>query len=308
MRHYMMTAHQQFVGSGVGGPAVQLKYTEDIRDRLVVLPDVYDTVLTDGPLMGSCMLKSGENTVSFIKDGRFLCAVPSRRELVHNRTKIGLWEQFVIVSEEELSRFENPNVPPEQEIARFAKTVSWHIAHQKPVKLHLGCGTRPRPGFLNLDRSVRAPAFFVSNQDEYFVFPYADGPWGLPDNSVDYIFHEDFIEHIPQLQQIQILAEGLRVLKPGQYHRVNTPNLLTAMKRNSDFGKGFVGVYTGEMKWGHASLFSPFSLKEIAEMIGYRDVVFTTKNHGVSAFSEQDSRPGADRDEIFGNIFADLLK
>ena len=166
----------------------------------------------------------------------------------------------------------------------------------------------PRPGFLNLDITVYAPEFAVYHSDEYFIFPFADWPWGLPDNSVDYIFQEDFIEHVSQLQQIQVLAEALRVLKPGQYHRVNTPNLLRAMKLHSDFSKGFVGVYTGELQWGHISLFTPASLKEIAEMVGYREVVFTTKNHGVSAFSEQDFRPQADRDEIFGNIYADLVK
>jgi hypothetical protein len=148
----------------------------------------------------------------------------------------------------------------------------------------------------------------VYNPDQYFIFPFADFPWGIPDNCVDFVFHQDFIEHISQLQQIQFLAETLRILKPGCYHRVNTPNLLTAMKRHSKFQDGFSGVYTGEQQWGHIALFSPFSLKEMAELVGYGEVVFTTKNQSVSPFAEAEWRPGLDRDPIVGNIFADLQK
>ena len=57
--------------------------------------------------------------------------------------------------------------------------------------------------------------------------------------------------------QFQFLAETLRVMKPGSWHRVNTPNVITAMKLHSNFKKGFRGVYTGEEKWGHISIFSP---------------------------------------------------
>jgi hypothetical protein len=94
MRRYMMTAHSQFVGCDEGGAPVQLKYHEDTQNRLV-LPETYETVLTDTPLKGFSMLKSGENTVSFSKDEVFLGAEPLRPDLVHNRAKIGPWERFV---------------------------------------------------------------------------------------------------------------------------------------------------------------------------------------------------------------------
>jgi hypothetical protein len=196
----------------------------------------------------------------------------------------------------------------DQEISKFNQKIASLTIKKDPIKLQFGCGLQPRPGFLNLDLRVLAPAFAINYPDQYFIFPYADMPWGIPDNCVDYIFHEDFIEHITQLQQIQFLSEALRVLKPGCYHRVNTPNLITAMKKHSKFKEGFAGVYTGESSWGHISIFSPNYLKEIAELVGYSDVVFTTKNHGVSPFAEYDLRPGPDRDDILGNIYADLRK
>ncbi len=56
------------------------------------------------------------------------------------------------------------------------------------------------------------------------------------------------------------------------------------------------------------AIFTHFSLKEIAELVGYSEVIFTTKNHGVSPFSENDIRPLSDRDDLVGNIYADLRK
>lgn len=97
-------------------------------------------------------------------------------------------------------------------------------------------------------------------------------------------------------------------MKPGSWHRVNTPSLLHTMKLNSDFSKGSDGVYTGERQWDHIALFTHSYLTEIAHLVGYREIVFTGKGGGVSRFATPDRRPSSDRDEIIGNIYADLLK
>jgi hypothetical protein len=82
------------------------------------------------------------------------------------------------------------------------------------------------------------------------------------------------------------------------------------MKRHSRFEDGIEGVYTGEWDhWEHVSLFTRHSLEEMAKLVGYRDVVFNLKNQGVSPYRlHAEARPDADRDPLFGNIFADLLK
>ena len=46
----------------------------------------------------------------------------------------------------------------------------------------------------------------------------------------------------------------------------------------------------------------------MASIIGYRHVFFTAKSHGTSPHAIADTRPGGDRNELVGNIFADLLK
>ena len=219
--------------------------------------------------------------------------------MVVNRDSQGPWETFVLLKHEDA---------PDIEMERFRQAVLKLQAEGKPVKIYCGAGTVPRPGFLNLDITCMSPRFLKNNPDEFFIFPFVDRKWDIPNDCIDYIFHEDFIEHIPQLKQIQFLAESLRVMKPGSWHRVNTPNIITAMKKYSNFKEGFRGVYTGEEKHGHIAIFSPLSLKEMSELIGYKEIIFTTRHHGVSPYAEKDFRPAGDRDEILGNIYADLLK
>jgi len=304
---FLMTAHLRVLAAR-GDTLVHLDYTENPEVPFIDVPvGDSDRTICSGPLAGFELAHWGWG-VALRKNGVYACAEPHREELQVDRTAVYLWEIFAPVSEDGARALVGRFRSPETELDRFRQRVAELTAQGKPVKIQLGCGPNPQPGFLNLDVDLMAPSFAVRYPDEYFLFRYADTPWGIPDNSVDYIFHEDFIEHISQIQQIQILAEALRVLKPGGYHRVNTPDLVAAMKRHSDFARGLAGVYTGELHWGHIAMFSPMSLKEMAEMVGYRAVVFTTRNCGVSPHAVPDIRPLDDRDPITGNIYADLLK
>jgi hypothetical protein len=244
--------------------------------------------------------------VQFKRGNYFLSADEGTANLVADRLVADAWETFTLLTQDEAKHV----IPRtrEGEAARFGARVAALAAAGEPVKVYCGAGNTPRPGFLNLDIKEYEPEFGRAHPDEYFIFPFADMPWSVPDNCVDYIFHEDFMEHISQLQQIQFLAETLRVLKPGAYHRVNSPNLLWTMRERSQFARGHAGVYTGELQWGHVSLLTPGALKELAELVGYRHVIFTTKDHGVSPYAEPDCRPDYDRDPIVGNVFADLQK
>lgn len=304
-----MTTHRKFIGEGPTSGLVQLEATESNASFLISLPEFgQELCISSGPLKGFTALRS-DLGVHFKKDGFYLCAEPSNDALICNRVAAGAWETFAPVTQEELLNVARLYNSPNEELARFRSRVAQLVARNEPVKIYCGCGDIPRDGFLNIDIVMMAPTFSVRNYSNYFIFPFADIEWSIPDNTVDYIFHEDFVEHVDQLQQIQFLAEALRVLKPGAWHRVNTPNLIASMKQNSDFAKGIRGVYAGEKEqWGHIALLTPDYLKEIAFMIGYREVVFTTKSHGVSPFAEADIRPLSDRDGVFGNIYADLLK
>jgi predicted SAM-dependent methyltransferase len=199
----------------------------------------------------------------------------------------------------------------EQELRGFSDRVLSLARAGQPVKIQVGFGWTPQPGFVNLDiHPLLEEGDHRFDAVDVFYFPYADMTWPIPANCVDYIFHEDFIEHISQRQQVCFLAEALRVLKNGGWHRVSTPCLRASMMRHSRFDDGMEGVYTGEWtNWDHINLFTRHSLEEMARMVGYREVVFTQKNQGVSPYRlANEVRPDQDRDPLIGNIFADLLK
>lgn len=90
-------------------------------------------------------------------------------------------------------------------------------------KLHLGCGTKIKEGWMNLD-SYPYPGVDV----------VADATKRLPfdDNTFEEVYSEDFMEHLPQEFKIHIINEIWRVLKPGGTMEHYIPN---AGSRN-DFG------------------------------------------------------------------------
>jgi len=304
---FLMTCFWTFLSYSQEKGLHNLPYSDENKLLFIVVERHGDELtLCDTPLDGFLAKKTIQG-FNIIKDGKYLCAEPLEKVLC-DRTYPSTWEKFTAVNEGDAVRFLALHQNPISEMLRLKNVVEDLIAKGEPVKLYFGAGLVPRPGFLNFDLFVMAPEFAVAHPDEYFTIPFADIAWDIPENSVDYIFHEDFIEHIPQIMQWQFLAEALRVLKVGSWHRVNTPCIKASMKRHSEFKKGALGVYTGEREHEHIAMLTHSSLKEIAETIGYREVVFTTRDHGISRFAVEDFRPGSDRDDVIGNIYADLLK
>jgi|GEM_PF-2360892 len=292
-------------------------------DYLSAQPD--GTLQADRKLIGpwekfKLVYFSNEILALLTTHDQYLCAELDGT-LAANRSSIGSSENFNLQSVpksilDELVAAIYPSIKKtmtfgnfESEINRFRNKVLSLQAEKKPIKLYVGPGRIPKAGFLNIELAVNVEADFLENHfDEIFQFP-ANSSWSIPDCCVDYIFHEDFIEHIDQLSQIEFLAEAYRVLKPGAIHRISTPCLIESMRLHSDFEKGSQGVFSDEWKrWEHINLLTQKMIEEIATMIGYKRVHFTLKNHSLSDHHPGDSRPGSDRDENFGNIYAELLR
>lgn len=189
------------------------------------------------------------------------------------------------------------------------------------LKVHLGCGPRVLKGWINIDLAYEPyenylqyytdkhyPEDLRGNQEDFIAYDISKG---LPfdDNSVDVIFHEDFLEHIDQKSQIILLAESLRVLKKGGVHRINTPNLLESMRKNSNFTLGTKGVY--EEEWDlnhHICVLTPSYLEQMASLIGYSKILFNGKNRSICEDIPIEYRPDPNDREENGNIFVDLVK
>ena len=245
-------------------------------------------------------VKKGENAFNLF-DGKFVCAPRGLGPLTCDRTIPKAWETFRFVDPESVGEYLGIRGQGE---AALENRVAALIEASEPVCLHFGCGHHRLDGFLNIDKF----SHFGGSAD-YFLFDFTMKRWPIPDGSVDYVYSEDFIEHIPQRSQVAFLAEAFRVLKPGAYHRVSTPCLVDSMKEHSDFSKGLEGVYYGEFdSHGHVSIFTRGLMSDLGLAIGYRQVFFTAKNCGSSPHAVGDRRPGDDRNDATGNIFADLLK
>ncbi len=190
------------------------------------------------------------------------------------------------------------------------------------LKLHIGCGPRILKGWINIDLKYELyhnymkyytdkyyPKEIRGNRSEFFAMDITKVGIPLSDESVDVIFHEDFIEHLNQRDQITFLAETLRVLKKGCIHRVNAPDLLSSMRDHSDFAKGFNGVYFDEWnKHNHLNVLTPTILQEMALMVGYKKVIFNGRNQSTSKLIPLEYRPDPNDRPESGNIFADLIK
>lgn len=189
------------------------------------------------------------------------------------------------------------------------------------LKLHFGCGPRILKDWVNIDilyahysqymkyyTEKYYPENLRGNLEDYYEIDVTKTGLPLPDNSVDVIFHEDFIEHLSQKEQFLFLAETYRVLKPNGVHRINTPDLISSMKK-SKFTNGFNGVYKEEWeKNTHINILSKTTLKEAAELIGYKKVMFNSRDKSVSNLIPAEYRPDPNDREEDGNIFADLVK
>lgn len=190
------------------------------------------------------------------------------------------------------------------------------------IKLHFGSGPRILKGWVNIDLEYVSwenylkyygdqyyPQEIRGDKSDLYIFDVTKCGLPLPDNCVDVVFHEDFLEHLNQRDQVIFLAEVLRVLKKGDIHRISTPSLITSMRDHSDFSQGYDGVYTDEWnKHRHLNVLTPNLLEELALMVGYSKVVFTGRDQSNSKLVPFEYRPDPNDRPEYGNIFADLVK
>jgi predicted SAM-dependent methyltransferase len=206
----------------------------------------------------------------------------------------------------------------------FSRLKYFYKTKKVPLHLHVGCGPRILKNWINIDLSYEPyekylkyytdkyyPREVRGDRTDLYIIDITSQGLPLPDNSVDIVFNEDFLEHLTQKQQIIFLAETYRVLKRGGLHRISTPNLLTSMKHYSNFELGRMGVYENEwIDHDHKNVLSPNGLIELAKMIGYRKIMLNGKNKSIkNNLLPREYRPAGSRAKLINaNIFADLIK
>jgi len=168
-----------------------------------------------------------------------------------------------------------------------------YIDDNTEKKLHIGCGANLLSGWLNTD---------FNDQNGKVAFLDAGEEFPLPSESFDYVFSEHLFEHLDVDQQINMLKESLRILKPGGIARIAMPSLeflfqlysSSQKTENKNYVEWYVKTspYLSSVKekvadesfhycyiinnffkaWGHKMIHNFDSLKALALQIGYSGI------------------------------------
>lgn len=103
-----------------------------------------------------------------------------------------------------------------------------------PIRLNLGCGCRPLPGYLNVDMDdpeelkrrypgEKLPADLPIFHYDIFYLPFADA-------SVAEVRADSLVEHLTFLEEPRFFYEVQRVLEPGGLFRFSTPDFEDAVR------------------------------------------------------------------------------
>ena len=104
------------------------------------------------------------------------------------------------------------------------------LATQRPLLLHLGSGGEHKDGWLNVDL-LGDPVEIAWNLAR---------PIPFESDSVDGIFHEHLLEHLPLGDGLNFLSECRRVLRPGGIMRVAVPDAGQLVQSCAVGGKGMI--------------------------------------------------------------------
>lgn len=143
-----------------------------------------------------------------------------------------------------------------------------HVSRQRVPRVHVGCGRKAIPGWLNLDA---AP------------LPGVDMVWdvrdGLPFRDVEYVFAEHFIEHLPFDAAMRFLRECRACLGDGGVLRISTPNLDWVLGTGYRLGggdservEGCLAVNKAFRGWGHEFLYNEAMLVAALRAAGFGEI------------------------------------
>lgn len=150
-------------------------------------------------------------------------------------------------------------------------------------KLNVGCGPSVLDGWINVD--LYPCDLRVTRMD-------ATESWPFSADSLDRVFTEHMIEHVPYAAGKFLLQEAYRTLKPGGRIRVSTPDLdflVDLLTVGSDINKRYVEwacpifspgepvcaesvVNNFVRAWGHQYIYSTGILLALMEEVGFVDI------------------------------------
>ena len=165
-----------------------------------------------------------------------------------------------------------------------------------PLRLHIGCGTKPLPGWVNIDQVARAPG--VATGIDLTALPYSA-------NSVDEVLAEHVFEHFGFAEEVKVWHEMARVLRRGGRLVIEVPDFewvcATFLAAEDDWREfyivGHADHYGGcgrslDQRWGilqtmffgnqngagqyHRSAYTRGKLRSIARLLDFQSIAIET--------------------------------
>ena len=144
------------------------------------------------------------------------------------------------------------------------------------MKLNLGCGDRPIPGFINIDAKNMEGLDIISDIRTLPMFE---------SDSIDLIYASHVIAYFDPREVSLVIDEWKRVIKSGGILRISTPNLeslIKIYKITGDINK-IIGPLYGRMMLGKESIYHK-------QVFDRTSLVRLLTNCGFSSIAEWDWR------------------
>jgi predicted SAM-dependent methyltransferase len=139
------------------------------------------------------------------------------------------------------------------------------------VLVHIGCGKKNSPEFINIDAQPFAHVHIVTD-DITSMSDFGDG-------TVDLVYMCHILEHIKRNDLKKVLLEMKRVLKDGGVLRISVPDFDKLIEVYNAAGKD-IDAITRQLMGGqdheyniHYSVFNQRRLSELLKEVGYKKVV-----------------------------------
>jgi predicted SAM-dependent methyltransferase len=140
------------------------------------------------------------------------------------------------------------------------------------VRLHIGCGSRALPGWINIDQ------FALPGVDRVL-----DVGQGLPFENVRAIYAEHFLEHLSLHEGLAFLRACRRSLAGDGVLRISTPNLDWVVRTHYHHGewsneeealRDCVGMNRAFHGWHHQYLYNRSMLTAVLRCAAFADVTY----------------------------------
>ncbi len=171
------------------------------------------------------------------------------------------------------------------------------------LRLHLGCGERQIPGWVNVDLAgARADLVWDLRR-----------PLPMPPGSVAAIFHEHFLEHLELPDAVDSLRQCHGLLAPGGVLRIGVPDFRQHVRSYLEADGFLEEIRPGRpvplfalnelvYSYGHRSLWDADAFRLVLSEIGFEQVQ-------VMDFGESEIAPAPDSPERQqGTLYVEALK